>query len=90
MKLFHDMHSSLLNGGKFVKEEICTLVFGRKNAHVVKRRTGKLIKEIMKQAKEKNSNDIVMTVPFDEKTLKWKTNSTGQAKPLFNIASNVH
>ena len=31
-----------------------------------------------------------MTVPFDEKTLTWKTDSNGQAKPLFNIASNVH
>ena len=31
-----------------------------------------------------------MTVLFDEKTLKWKTDSNGQAKPLFNIASNVH
>ena len=44
----------------------------------------------MKQAKEKNSNDFVMTVLFDEKTLTWKTNSTGQVKPLFNIANNVH
>ena len=31
-----------------------------------------------------------MTVPFDEKTLTWKTDATGTAKPLFNIASNVH
>ena len=44
----------------------------------------------MKQAEAKNSNDIVMTVPFDEKTLTWRTDSNGQAKPLFNIASNVH
>ena len=56
---------------------------------MVKRQTGELVKEIMKQADEKNSDDIVMTVSFDEKTLTWKTDSTGQAKPLFNIASNV-
>ena len=31
-----------------------------------------------------------MTVPFDEKTLTWKIDSNGQAKPLSNIASNVH
>ena len=57
---------------------------------MVKGQTGELVKETMRQAKEKNSNDIVMTVPFDEKTLTWKTDSTGQAKPLFNITSNVH
>ena len=31
-----------------------------------------------------------MAVPFDEKTLTWKTDSNGQEKSLFNIASNVH
>ena len=31
-----------------------------------------------------------MIVPFDEKTLTWKTDVNGQAKPLLNIASNVH
>ena len=81
------MHSPLLSGGKFAKEGKCTFVFGRKNAHVIKGRKGELVKEMMKQTKEENSSDIVMTVPFDEKTLTWKTNSTGQAKPLFNIAS---
>ena len=30
VKLFHDMHSPLLSGGKFVKDGECTLVFGRK------------------------------------------------------------
>ena len=89
-KLFHNMYSPLLSGGKFVKEEKCTLVFKRNNAHVVKGQTGKLIREIMKQAEEKNNDDIVMIVPFDEKTLTWKTDSTGQAKPLFNITSNIH
>ena len=84
------MHSPLLSGGKFVKEEKCTLVFGRKNAHVVKGQTGELVKEIMKQTKEKNSDDIVTTVPFDEKALTSKTDSTGQVKPLFNISSNFH
>ena len=90
VNIFHNMHSPLLSSGKFVKEGKCTLVFGRKNVHVIKGRTVELVKEIMKQAKEKNSNDIVMTVSFDEKTLTWQTDSTRQAKPLFNIASNVH
>ena len=44
----------------------------------------------MKQVEEKNSDDIVMTVPFNKRTLTWKTNSTGQVKPLFNIDKNVH
>ena len=79
VNIFYDIHSPLLSGGKFVKEGKCTLVFGRKNAHVVKGRTGELVKEIMKQVEEKNSDDIVMTAPFDEKTLTWRTNSTGQA-----------
>ena len=57
---------------------------------MVKGQTGELVKKIMKQVEEKNSDDIVMTVSFDKKTLTWKTNSNGQAKPLFNIASNVH
>ena len=74
----------------FVKEGKCTLVIGRKNGHVVKGRTGELVQQIMKQAEEKNSDDIVMTVLFDEKTLTWKTDANGQAKPLFNISSNVH
>ena len=90
VEIFHKMHSPLLGGGKFVKEGKCTLVFGRENAHIVKGQTGKLVQQIIKQAEEKNKDDIVMTVPFDEKTLTWKTDATGKAKPLFNIASNVH
>lgn len=90
VEIFHKIHSPLLGGGKFVKEGKCTLVFGRKNAHIVKGETGKLVQRIIKQAEEKNKDDIVMTVPFDEKTLTWKTDATGTAKPLFNIASNVH
>ena len=63
------MHSPLLSGGTFVKKGKCRLVFGRKNAHVVKGRTGELVQQIIKQAEEKNSGNIVMIVPFDEKTL---------------------
>ena len=88
--IFHDIHSPLLSGRKFVKEGKCTLVFGRKNAHVVKGQTGGLVKKIMKQVEEKNSDDIVMTVPFDKKTLIWKTDLNGQAKPLLDIVNNVH
>ena len=33
----------------------------------VKGRMGELVKEIMKQAKEENSDDIVMIVPLNEK-----------------------
>ena len=58
---------------------------------MVKGQTRELVKEIRKQAEEKNSDDIVITVPFDKKTLTWKTNSNNkQANPLFNITSNVH
>ena len=32
VNIFHDMHSPLLSGGKFVKEGKYTLVFGRKNS----------------------------------------------------------
>ena len=63
------MHPPHLSGRKVVKEGKCTLVFGRKNAHIVKVRTGELVKKITKQAEEKNSDDIVMIVPFDKKTL---------------------
>ena len=77
VNIFHNMHLPLLSGGRFVKLGKCTLVFGRKNAHVVKEQTGELVKKIMKQAEEKNSDDIVMTVPFDKKTLTRKTDSTG-------------
>ena len=58
------MHSPVLRGGKFIKEGKCTLLFGQKNMHVVKGRTGELVKEILKQAKEKNSNHITTTVSF--------------------------
>ena len=44
----------------------------------------------MKQSKKEDSDDIIMTVPFDEKTLTWKTNLYGQEKPSFNITSNDH
>ena len=88
--IFHKIHSPLLSGGTFVNEGKYTLVFGRENAHVVQGRTGKSVQQIIKQADEKNKHDIVMTVPYDEKTLTWKTDANGQAKPLFNIASNVH
>ena len=71
------MHSPLLGSGTFVNEGKCTLVFGRENAHVVKGRTGRLVQQIIKQAEEKNKDDIIMTVPFDEKTLTWKTDANG-------------
>ena len=40
VNIFHDMHSPLLRGGTFVKQGKYTLVFGRKNTHVVKGQTG--------------------------------------------------
>ena len=67
VQLFENMHSPLLSDGKFVQK--CTLVFGRKHAHIVKGPTGELIKEIMKNAEQEDSNNIVLSVPFDEKTL---------------------
>ena len=65
VNIFHKMHSPLLGGGTFVKEGKCTLVFGRENAHIVKGSIGKLVQQIIKQAEEKNKDDIVMTVQFD-------------------------
>ena len=76
VQLFENMHSPLLSGGKFVKKG-CTLVFGRENAHVVKGKTGEIIKRIITKAEAEDSTDIVMTVPFDERTLTWKTDSDG-------------
>ena len=38
------------------------------------------IKQIVTKAEREDSTDIVMTVPFDEKTLTWKTDSNGQAQ----------
>ena len=67
VNIFHDIDSPLLSGGKLIKEGKYTLVFGRKNAHVVKGQTGEVVKAIMKQAKEKNSDDVVITVPFNKK-----------------------
>ena len=65
VQLFNDMHSPLLNGEKFVKKG-CTLVFLQRNAHVIKRSTWELIKQIMNTAEREDSDDIVMTVPFDK------------------------
>ena len=90
VNIIHKMHSPLLSGRKFIKEGKCTLVFGRKNTYVVKGHTREQVQQIMKKVEEKNSDDIVMTVPFDEKTLTWKTDANGQAKLLFNVARNVH
>ena len=50
-------------------------IFKRKNAHVVKGRTGESVQQIMKQVEEKNNNGIVITVSFNEKTLTWKTDA---------------
>ena len=89
VQLFENMHSPLISGGKFVKKG-CTLVFGRENAHIFKGKTGEIIKRIITKAEGKDSIDIVMTVPFDERILTWKTDSDGQAQPYGNIANNVH
>ena len=89
VQIFNDMHSPLLSGGNFFKKG-CILVFGQKNLHIIKEQTGELIQQIMKKAEQEDSDDIVMKVPFDEQTLTWKTDLKGQAKPLFNIASNIH
>ena len=44
----------------------------------------------MNKPKKDNSDDLVMTVQFNERTLTWKKDSNGQAESLFSIASNVH
>ena len=89
VQMFENMHSPLLSGRKFV-EKGCTLVFDTPNAHVVNGRTGDKIQKIIADAEHKENDDIVMTVPFDRRTLTRKIDADGQAKPLFNIASNVH
>ena len=48
------------------------------------------MKEIREKVKQEDSDDIVMTFPFDEQTLTWKTDSNRQVKPSFRIANNVH
>ena len=48
------------------------------------------IQKIISEAEQEENDDIVMTVPFDRRTLIWKPDADGQAKPLFNIANNVH
>ena len=45
----------------------CSVVFDRRNVHVVKGATGELIKKIMKKVEQEDSDDIVMIVPLDEK-----------------------
>ena len=47
-------------------------IWKKECTYVVQGQTGELVKKIMKQAEEKNSDDIVMIVPFDNKTLTWK------------------
>ena len=37
------------------------------------------MKQIMETIRQEDSDDAVMTLPFDEKTLTWKTDSNGQA-----------
>ena len=76
VQVFENMHSPPLSGGKFVKKR-CTLVFGRENAHIVKGKTGEIVKRIITKAKGEDSTDIVMAVPFDKRTLTWKTDADG-------------
>ena len=89
VQVFDHMHTPLLSGGKFV-EKGCIFVFDTPNAHILKGRTGGRIKKIISEAEQDENDDIVMTVPFDQQTLTWKTDGYGNAKPLFNIANNVH
>ena len=60
VQLSNDIHSPLLGKTKVVKKG-WTLVFGCKNAHIVKGITGELIIQIMEKAQQKDSDKIIIT-----------------------------
>ena len=89
VQLFDDIHSPVLSGEKVVKKG-CKLVFDQPNVLVINEKTGEKIQKIIQEVKQDNSDDIIMTVPFDKKSLSWKIDSDRKAKPLINLASNIH
>ena len=88
VQVFDKIHSPLFSVSKFVKNG-CQLFFDTLNTQVVNGTTG-IIKSIIKEAENNNSNDIIMTIPFDDQTLTWKIDANGMAKPMVNITNNVH
>ena len=84
VQLFEDMHSPLLSGGKFVNNR-CKLVFDKLNAHIIRGATGDKIQTIIEAAEQEDSDNSVMTVPYDEQTNTWTTDANGQTQPAFNI-----
>ena len=65
VQVFDKIHSPLFSVSKFVKNG-CQLFFDTPNAHIVNGTTGKKIIAIIKKAENNNSNDIIMTVPFND------------------------
>ena len=83
VQLFDRMQSPLISAGKFAKAGY-SMVLDKNSAKVVQGNTKNKIQSVMENAQ---NEDIVLSVPFDERSLTWKT-STKPAPPT--VANNVH
>ena len=89
VQLFENMHSPLLSGGKFVKNK-CNIIFDTPEAHILTGETKEAVRQVIEEAKRNNSEDILMTVPFDENTLTWRTNFAINTTAPRLISLNIH
>ena len=67
-EIFPKMQTPLLGCGPLVKND-CSVVFEETHASIVTGETKQIIKKVLEEA----DDDILMTVPFDENTLTWRT-----------------
>ena len=87
VQIFDHMNVPLISGGKLVTND-CNIVFDTPNAHVLTGETKDMVRQIIADAENNESDDILMTVPFDNNTLTWKT--TPDTATTASVANIVH
>ena len=82
------MNAPLLSTGKLVKNGDAVVVMDKPDAHVITGNTKTTIQNIIEIAAKTNPDDIMLKVPFNERSLTWRTVGNDDTGSIFHGSTN--
>ena len=89
IQIFEHMQNPLISTAKVLTNR-CNTFFESLNTHILTGKTKQAVHNIIWRAADDNSNNILMTVPFDNATLMWKITDKPDSQVPTNVVNNVH
>ena len=84
VQTFDDMNAPLLSTGKLVRDGDAIVIMDKPDAHVITGNTKTTIQNIVTIATTTNPDDIMLKVPFNERSLTWRTVGNDDTGSIFH------